>query len=266
MPLSPTQPALAHSLAGPVDAPALVLVCGLGGVQAGFALQVKSFGLTHRVLTYAHRGNGGSETVDEEVTMADYVADLVALLGHVGMSRAVFVGMSFGGKVVQELAVRHPERVVGLVLAGTGGPGALPGDPSATAALKRAGSLTEDDWLTQIIPGLFGPGHRARHPGRMRSLARWRVRHPTDPIGIARQWEANLHFHAHGHGGTVRCPTMVIHGQEDALSPVENAHALAASIPGATLVVLDGVGHAPNVEAPTSFHDHIRDFLSSVGW
>jgi pimeloyl-ACP methyl ester carboxylesterase len=100
----------------------------------------------------------------------------------------------------------------------------------------------------------------------MRSLAKWRVRHPTDPVGIARQWQANLHFQAHGASGPILCPTLVIHGQEDGLSPVANGRDLAASIAGAKLVVLDGVGHAPNVEAPIRFHEELSSFLSEIGW
>ncbi len=254
---------LAHTLVGPEDAPALVFVNGLGGVQAAFAHQLKDFSRDHRVLTFDHRGLGKSPLPDEPVTMGTYVDDLLALLDRLGVGRADFVGLSFGGRVLQELVLRAPERVGALVLVGTSAGGELhvPGDPVAHAAMRRIAELSEEDWLSDILPALFGAAYRERYPGRMISMARWRIRNPPNMRALERQWEAYAAFDASERLEAVRTPTLVLHGTDDGVSPVENAENLADAIPGAELVFLDGIGHSPNVEAPARFHEALRSFL-----
>ena len=100
-------------------------VNGLGGAQAAFSHQVRHFMSQYQVLTYDHRGMGGSEVVDSATTMADYAHDLIQLLDHLQIDRACFVGISFGGRVLQELAIGWPERVRALVLSGTSAGGRM---------------------------------------------------------------------------------------------------------------------------------------------
>lgn len=254
---------LAHTLVGPEDAPVIAFVNGLGGVQAAFAHQIKDFMRDHRVLTFDHRGMGDSPLPDEPATMETYVEDLLALLDRLDLERADLVGLSFGGRVLQELVLRAPQRVRSLVLSGTsaGGPLHTPGDPVAHAAMRRLGELSEADWLERILPALFGEAYRTRYPGRMRSMARWRVRNPPQGRGLERQWEAYEGFDASGRLDEIRAPVLVLHGTDDGVSPVDNAEDLADAIPGAELVWLEGVGHSPNVEAPERFNGAIRDFL-----
>ena len=80
---------------------------------------------THAVLTYDHRGMGGSQHIDEDTSMADYARDLVHLLDYLNIERAVFIGISFGGRVLQELAIGWPERVQAMVLSGTSAGGRM---------------------------------------------------------------------------------------------------------------------------------------------
>lgn len=263
MPFTPSHPRLAYNLSGPADAPVVVLVGGVGSVQAAWLLQVRGLSETVRVLTYDHRGTGESEVVDGPTTMRDFAADLVGLLDHLGLARASFVGLSFGGRVLQTLALTWPERVESLILGGTScGPSlGHRGDVAAYAAMRSLDALDEAGWAERVLPALFGPRYLARYPDRVRNLARWRARHPADPIGLARQWEAHAAFDMCGKLGEIAAPTLIVHGADDALSPVANAHVLAEGIPGARLVVLEGVGHSPNVEDPVRFNTLIRDFV-----
>ena len=253
---------LSHTLTGPQDAPPVVFINGLGGSQAAFALQHRALGVDHRILTFDHRGLGGSPLPDEPVTMGTYAADLVALLDELGLDRADFVGLSFGGRVLMELLLGWPERVATAALCCTsaGGPDHVPGDPAAYAALQRVEALTEADWSEVLLPALFGSAFRARYPRRLRSMVTWRMRHPARPEGVRRQWEALARFDASARLEQVRTATLVLHGSDDRLSPLSNAEALADLIPGAELAVLDGVGHSPNVEDPEGFHAALRGF------
>ena len=265
MPTTASAPHLAYSLAGPEGAPMVVFVNGLGGAQAAFMLQVRDFSRDHRVLTFDHRGIGGSAVVDAPAHMADFAADLVRILDEVGAGCVDFVGLSFGGRVLQQLAAGWPERVRRMVLGGTSAGGALhhPGNVDAHGALRTASKATRDDWVNVIAPLLFGRRYVQQFPERIVSLARWRARHPVNPIGVARQWGAWDTFDMGDQLGSISCPVLVLHGTDDALSPVQNAEALAAHLPNAELVLLEGIGHSPNVEDPVAFNGAIRWFLDA---
>lgn len=274
MALSSTQPPIAYSLVGPEGAPALVFVGGMGSVQAAWFNQVKAFSADYRVLTYDHRAIGESpvppRAPDEPpITMADYADDLARLLDALRIASASLVGLSFGGRVLQQLALDQPERVQRLVLGGTSCGGVGRAAPSGVNAL-RAPPLPDPEaeqarWEREILPVLFGSRYRAQFPERMRSLARWRARHPTDPTGLALQWTAWSSFDVCERLRFIRAPTLVLHGAEDGIAPVEHGRRLAEGIPGARLELLDGVGHSPNIEDADGFNARVRAFLTERG-
>lgn len=262
-----SSPRLAYALSGPARAPVVVLVGGMGSAQAAWLNQVKALSDAFRVLTYDHRGTGESETADAPVTMRTYADDLVRLLDEVGVEEAGYVGLSFGGRVLMELALARPERVRALVLGGTscGGSQHVPGLVDATAALRAAPledlAAEQARWERDILPFLFGPAYRERYPDRVRNLARWRARYPADPRGLARQWEAFSSFDICHRLAEIRAPVLVVHGTEDRISPIQNGVLLAERIPGARLEVLDGVGHSPNVEDAPRVNALLRAFF-----
>ncbi len=266
-PLAPTRPHLEYGIGGAPGAPALVFVNGLGGRRQSWYHQVQAFHRSHRVLSYDQRGLGGSELVDEPATMLDYARDLLGLLNHVGVYRAVFVGVSFGGRVIQELALAWPGRVVGLVLVGSsgGGEGHEPGDASALALLERSASLSAEEWHDGLMPHLFGPVYRQRQGRRLERLARWWADHPQPPAAIAHQWEAMRAFDRWDSLTHIQSPCLVLHGTDDSMSPIANGERLAARLPRARLVRLEGLGHSPHVEDPERFEAELRDFLDEIG-
>lgn len=266
-PLSPTHPRLEYGLSGPAGGTALVFVNGLGGLRESWYHQVLAFKRTHRVLTYNQRGVGGSEVVDADTSIHDFASDLVALLNHLGMYRAVFIGVSFGGRMVQELALGWPGRALGVVLVSTsgGGPEQLAGDPQAHELLRSSSTLSAEAWREGLMPRLFGPGFCERHAARLDRLARWWAAHPQSAPGLARQWQAWDSFNRWDDLPGLRPPALVIHGTADVMSPPGNGRQLAARIPGARLVSLEGLGHSPQVEDPEAFNAALRAFLLEIG-
>jgi len=264
MAVTETTPHLAYSLSGSEGAPPLVFVNGLGGAQAAFSHQIRFFQSSHRVLTFDHRGVGGSEVVDAPAHMADFAADLVRLLDEVGFEQVDAVGLSFGGRVLQQLAAGWPERLHRMVIGGTSAGGALhtAGHVDAHRTLRSVRTAGEKQWANDIAPLLFGRAYREKYPERIQSLARWKARYPSDPIGIARQWEAWDSFDMGDQLGQIACPVLILHGTDDGLSPVANAEQLAAHLPNAELELMDGIGHSPNVEDSVGFNSAIQRFLS----
>jgi 3-oxoadipate enol-lactonase len=263
MPLTDSTPRLSYTRAGPTGVAPLVLVNGLGGAQAAFALQAQHFSRTRDVVLYDHRGLGGSEPGPPAPTMRDYALDLVRLLDELGLGQVDLLGMSFGGRVALQTVLEWPERVGRLVLCGTSAGGAVhqPSVPAVAQAMRRLDRLDQDDWETTIGPALFGRLYRERYPERISALARWRARYPAEPEGIRRQWSAFDSFDVGARLDQVRVGCLVIHGEDDQVSPPGNGRWLAAHLPSAQLVLLDGIGHSPNVEDPKAFHAAIDAFL-----
>jgi pimeloyl-ACP methyl ester carboxylesterase len=216
------------------------------------------------VLTYDHRGMGGSEVVDASVHMADFATDLVRVLDETGVDQADFVGLSFGGRVLQQLAAGWPERVRRLVIGGTSAGGDLhvPSAVNVHESLRASVGGNAADWADTVAPLLFGRRYRDKYPERIRSLARWRARYTPNPVGLFHQWEAWDSFDMSAQLTQIECPVLVLHGTDDALSPMGNAVALVENLPNAVLVELEGVGHSPNVEDTDRFNKEIREFLA----
>ena len=239
LPLTDSKPHLAYTLSGPEAAPLVVFVNGLGGAQAAFTLQVRDFCKTHRVLTFDHRGMGQSDVVDEPVHMADFAADLVRILDEIGAGQVDLVGLSFGGRVVMHWLPVGRSAFDAWSWGTSAGRPPCPRQVDAHTTLRALSDGDAETWAEQIAPLLFGRAYAERHPERLYSLARWRARHPVNPVGIARQWEAWDSFALGDQIGAIAVPTMVLHGTDDAISPVENAHALVALLPNARLHLME---------------------------
>lgn len=222
---------LYHELHGPPDGPPIVLLEGMGGDIPGWRRNIPRLAERLRVIAYDLRGNGRSEAPDVPTTMGTYVEDTVALLDQLGVRRAHVYGQSFGGMVAQELALSHPHRVRSLILACT-----HPGGPRAVRASGRAPK--GEPWRL-----LYAPGFPDAQPEHVAEDLRVAGEQSRDPAGERRQWEAMQAFDAFDRLPGISAPTLVLHGTEDQMVPVENARILAAHIPGAELALLEGAGH-----------------------
>jgi 3-oxoadipate enol-lactonase len=240
---------LYHEVHGPVDAAPMILLEGLGGDIPGWRRNIPHLARELRVVAYDFRGNGNSDEPPGPCTVATFVDDTVGLLDALGIDRAHVYGQSFGGMVAQELALTAPHRVRTLILACTDmGPGrAIP--PTARAP-------KHEPWRT-----LYAPGFPGRHPEHVAEDLRVGAQQPDHPIGGRRQWEAMDGFDSYDRLPGLRIPTLVLHGTEDQLIPVESARRLAARIPGAELVLLEGAGHVYHSEQAEAADAAVLDFV-----
>ena len=255
---------IAHRRTG--TGPRLLFLNGSGATLAGSALVLAPFEARFDVLAHDQRGLGATEVPAGPSTMADYAADALALLDHVGWETCRVVGISFGGMVAQELAVTAPERVERLALLCTspGGPdrASYPlheladADPAERA---RIGPL--------ILDTRFTPEWLADHDGD-RGLAEMMAarsaieRSDETRRGEAAQLEARRHHDVFARLGAISCPTLVAAGRYDGIAPVANSEAIADRIPGADLSVYEG-GHAFFAQDPRAL-PQILDYLDGV--
>ena len=95
----------------------------------------------------------------------------------------------------------------------------------------------------------------------LEAFAKGRLRRPTDPRGLKMQWEAICHFDARDRLALIDHPVLILHGEEDGLTPIRAAERLAEGLPNAVLVPLEGIGHSPQVEAIERFNAALSEFL-----
>ena len=219
-------------------------------------------------IRYDNRGSGRSSAPWMPTSMPELAHDAVRLMDAIGVESAHVYGVSMGGMIAQEMAIRYPERVRGLVLGCTtpGGPRALRPALGELAALggAAAGALLEPGrpWLGAL---LFSEPFRREHPERVRELLEHFAAHRPSAQGIAAHWWASVYHDTVSRLSCIQAPTLVMHGELDAMSPPGNARMLANRIPDAELAIIPGSGHAYALEHPEESLDLMRAWLGRRG-
>lgn len=243
----------------PVDgSPALLLSPSLGTTMALFEPQIDALADRYSILRYDPRGHGQSQTPAGGYSIDRLGRDAVALLDHLAIERAHFVGVSLGGMVGQWLGYRAPERLLRLVLANTS---AYMGPPAGWAARIAAVSEHGAAALADaVIERWFTPEFRTAHPSRVDHARAMLVR--TDPHGYAGCCAAIRDMDLRATAALIDVPTLVIAGARDPATPLDHARFLGGHIPGAALVELDAA-HLANLEQPYAFNCALTEFLEA---
>jgi pimeloyl-ACP methyl ester carboxylesterase len=229
------------------EGPRLLFLNGSGATIATTELLIKLFIGDFDALVHDQRGLGGSAIPPGPYEMADYAADALALLDHVGWETARVVGVSFGGMVAQELAVTAPERVERLALLCTS-PGGVGG---ASYPLHELAAMPPDEARAkgmQILDTRFTPEWLATHDGdrglaEMMAARRTVEKSDKQQRGEAEQLGARSRHDVCDRLGRVSCPTLVACGRYDGIAPASNGEFIASHIAGAELRLYEG-GHA----------------------
>lgn len=192
----------------------------------------------------------------------DYVADLVDLLDRLHVETAVVCGLSLGGYVAFGLLRLAPRYLRGLILADTrpqaDSAAALEGRRGMLARLAAGGPAAVAD---DMAPKLLGPTTRRARPAVEADVRRWIVENSPDGIGGAIRAMMSRPD-ATALLPKIECPTLVLVGEEDVVTPPDVATAMGQAIHGADLVVLPHAGHLANLEQPEAFNDAVARFLA----
>jgi pimeloyl-ACP methyl ester carboxylesterase len=194
--------------------------------------------------------------------MPQLAADAVSVLDAAGEDSATVFGASMGGMVAQHVALDHPERVARLILACTS-PGtshAVPADRDATRALLGKGATTPAGAYRLATTVLYTKAFQASHHDFVEAEIAERGRHPVRARAFSAQYDAVKQHDPWDRLPSLRMPVLVLHGTEDAVMPPGNGEVLAQRIPGAKLVLLDGLGHLFWHEDPERAARAILDF------
>lgn len=248
---------LHYELAGPADAPVLVLSNSLGTTLDMWDPQIDALARTFRVLRYDTRGHGRSDVPPPPYSIDDLGRDVLSLLDALDIERAHFVGLSMGGVTGQWLGIHAPSRIDKLVLSNTAARVGTPDGWQARAELVRSSGL--DAVATASPARWFTVEFAAAQPAVVDTLtARLRT---LSPEGYAACCEVLARADFSDAIDRIACPTLVIAGKHDPVTTVADARFMVDHIRGAQLVELNA-SHMSNVEAAQAFTDAVLTFLA----
>jgi 3-oxoadipate enol-lactonase len=249
------------------DGPPIVLVMGIGYDSSLWTLQqVPVLSTRFQVVLLDNRDAGRSSRAHRPYAISDMADDVAGLLDALDLRRTHLLGLSMGSMVGMEFALRHPDRLDRLVLAG----------PGAAPARSAIDPITVWNWVKANDPGgevfggqqftwLFSSAFLRDHVAVRETIAVLASNpNPVEPAAYARQAEAYLQFDALDRLGGIKAPTLVIVGEQDLLTPPWVAREVAGGIPGARFEVVtgDGSSHVLPLERPDDFNQLVMDFLA----
>lgn len=245
--------------------PTIVLLHGLlfdGGMWRG---QVEALAALGRVVVFDGPGHGKSEP-GPRFTIEDHAHALFDAFHELGIERAICVGLSWGGMLAMRLAIQHPEKVAGLVIM----------DSSASAepltkrlkyraliAMHRRTGFPHALYDRAVAKLLFSARARREQPELVRRSYERTM--GFDRSGVSR---AGIAVVVHRTDitaklGRIKAPTLVMCGSEDIAQPPFESEKIAKGIPGAELVLLDGLGHMSALEDPEAVNRHLVPFVGN---
>jgi len=249
---------------GDVRTHPVLFIHGFPFSHAMWQSQIGAVSRSFRAIAYDVRGLGGSSVGDGQYTIEGHVDDLIGLLDHLAITKAVIIGLSMGGYIAFQVWRKYAARLRGLILCDTR---ATADTPDAAAALHAMAErvlreglaplvetmlpklLAETTWREQpqVVEGLREV-LRAGNPRGIAAAARGMAERPDMTSAL----------------GEIRCPTLVIVGQEDVISPPAEMRGMAEAIPGARFIEISAAGHMAPLENPAAVNAAILAFLSTV--
>ncbi len=254
---------LRFELAGPEDAPPVVLSNSLLTRLEMWDPQWEALTATYRVLRYDTRGHGLSEPTPAPYAMEELADDLAGLMDHCGIASAHIVGLSLGGMTAQMFALLHPRMVKSLCLVATT---AL--RPSHNRAIwdERIRHVGQERSYEKLLHGIhdrwISVRFRRSEPEKFELLTQQILSTPVE--GYLGCCEAIAGYDVVARLPEIDAPTLVIVGEEDSGTPLEDARIIADGIPGATVEMIPYYRHMLNWEAQEAFDPLLFGWLEKV--
>jgi 3-oxoadipate enol-lactonase len=256
----------------------LLLVMGLAADSTGWMFQLPDFAKRYRTIAFDNRGVGRSEKPAGPYSIHQMADDAVGLMKVLGVEQAHIVGISMGGMIAQEIALRNPERVRGLVL------GCTYPEPDSSVEQQRVfavnqfgGSVSAEGevridvtainpmmFLQHLLPTVFNQSFIDKELPKLIQLFGGAIQHGFSMEAILGQVEAVMGHNATDRLHQIKAPTLVITGDADRLVPPGNSDILAREIPTAKLVKVPGGSHGFNFETPEIFNREVLSFLDAI--
>jgi len=256
----------------------LLLIMGLAADSLAWMFQLPDFSKHFRTIVFDNRGVGRSSKPAGPYSIAEMAEDAAGVLDALDVRRAHVVGVSMGGMIAQELTLRHPERVRGLVLACTYAKpdaaierqfetslGVFGGSRGADGSINiDLGKLDPMMFFQHLLPTVFNAEFILTELPKLMQVFSGALQHGFSMDAIMSQVVATQGHDTVDRLGQIKAPTLVLTGNSDLLIPSTCSDVLAAKIPGAKLVKIPGGSHGFNFETPDAFNKAVLDFLATV--
>lgn len=237
----------------------LLLIAGQATGMAGWGPTAQALAHHFRVIRYDHRGIGGSGNGDpDRYATRLLAADAAAVLQAAGVDAAHVYGHSMGGRIAQWLAIDNPQSVQALFLAATSGGKGARGEGNAAAMNAAAMNALLSGDLGRMTPLFFDPQWAAEHPDDVRTF----FDSKASAWAKSRHFTASRDHDAWRHLGSIQAPTLILHGTDDALTPLQNAVLLHQHIRRSTLVKVPGARHGLHLDHQETI-GWIRQFIAA---
>jgi 3-oxoadipate enol-lactonase len=230
----------------------IIFLHGVGSDKSVWRPQLEHFGKSRQAIAFDYPGYGESEAI-EDATRDDYAAAVLAALDSLGVDEAHVCGLSLGGVVAIAIHSAAPERCASLIIADS-----FAAHPKGQAIYDRSIAASHD--MRGLAEARVGALMASNDPGIRAEVIETMAR--IDPkayrIGARAVWLADQAERA----ATIQVPTLIICGDEDAITPPSLSEELAAYIPNSRLRIIEGASHLANLDDPDQFNRSIEDFLS----
>ena len=249
-----------HEVAG--EGPAVVFVHGLGGTGNVWHAQRNILQKTCKVVTLDLPGSGRSGKTETAFSMDRWADQVVGLADHLEFERFVLVGHSMSTILAQKVAGKYPRRIAGLVLCGPMtelAPAAKEAFVKRKEAVQKEGMVAVADL---VLGGALSPASRegnAPLAGLFRELLM-----SNDPLCYAAQCQALLEGSAKADQPNIKCPTLILVGDQDLVTPLANAKAIAAFVPTALIRIVPATAHLTMSERPELFNALLLEFVAGL--
>ena len=254
---------LFYTLEGSSENEPLLLVAGFDSDSSTWAAMMPLLVEQYRVLRFDNRGIGQSSAPDSFYSIAQMAEDAAALLDYLSISKVNVAGSSMGGQIAQELALAHPEKIKSLILLSSW----ASRNDKFNSLIEMFGDLAQklERTLYQkvLLPWVFTDAFYST-PGAMEQLLSLIENQPFPPTphGLYHQSRAILSSDTSDRLADIHCPTLVVVGKEDLVTPIKFSQQLAQGIPKAELAILEHGGHAFVVESADAVVKVMLDFLA----
>lgn len=248
-----------YALDGPAGAPVVAFSHSLGANLHLWDAQAARLSDRYRVLRYDIRGHGGSDVPTASYTLEQMADDFHGLLRGLGIEAAHFVGLSMGGLIGMTMALRFPRAVQSLVLADTTASYGPERKPMWDDRIRVAESQGIEPLLERTMEAWFTAPFRAARPdviARVREMLR-----PTSVVGYVGAIRAIGYGDLREEIRAIRCPTLILVGEEDRGTDIGMARTMHDAIAGSELVVIPNAAHCSCIEAPEAFNRALLAFL-----
>jgi 3-oxoadipate enol-lactonase len=244
------------------DGPPIVFVHGLGGTSNVWHAQRVTLSRYFRVVALDLPGSGRSDKSRKAYSIDGWADDVAGLMDQLGLHDAVVVGHSMGTVIVQKFAAKYPQKAKAIVLAG-----ALVelGPPGKEAFTKRAETVESQGMIgvaDQVMLGALSPGTRERSPA-LAGLVREMLL-SNCPTCYAGHCRALIAGSAKADQPRIACPTLLVVGDQDPVTPLALQRQIAAAIANSKIRIVPNTAHLTMLETPEAFNAILLEFLATI--